>query len=93
MIILGSQASIDPMEYHSTLSGCGLGYHYKAFQWLNLVCSAPAEVSPEVLVQNHKGPLLRCVVLRRVQSFTHSFPARWIRRESTLPTPPIGMPN
>jgi hypothetical protein len=46
------------MEYLYTLPGCVLGYHYKAFQWLNLVCSAPAEVSLEVLVQNHQGPPL-----------------------------------
>jgi hypothetical protein len=50
MIILGSQASTDPMEYLYTLLRCALGYHYKSFQWLNLVCSAPAEVSPEVSV-------------------------------------------
>jgi hypothetical protein len=50
MIILGSQALIDPMEYFYTLLGCALGYHYKAFQWLNLVCSAPIEVSLEVSV-------------------------------------------
>jgi hypothetical protein len=50
MIILGNQAPVDPMEYLYTLPGCALGYHYKAFQWLNLVCSAPAEVLPEVLV-------------------------------------------
>jgi hypothetical protein len=50
MIILGSLASIDLMEYIYTLPRCVLGYHYKAFQWLLLVCSAPAEVSPEVSV-------------------------------------------
>jgi hypothetical protein len=50
MIILGSQAPVDPTEYLYTLLGCALGYHYKAFQRLNLVCSAPAEVSPEVPV-------------------------------------------
>jgi hypothetical protein len=53
MISLGSQAFIDPMEYLYTLLGCALGYHYKAFQWLNLVRSAPAEVSLEVLVQHY----------------------------------------
>jgi hypothetical protein len=55
MIIHGSQASVDPTEYLYTLPECALGYHYKAFQWLLLVCSAPAEVSLEVLVQNHQG--------------------------------------
>jgi hypothetical protein len=44
------------MEYLYTLPGCALEYHYKAFQWLPLVCSAPTEVSPEVSVQNHQGP-------------------------------------
>jgi hypothetical protein len=92
MIILGSQASVDPTEYLYTLPGCALGHHY-AFQWLNLVCSAPAEVSPEVSVQTTKGPLLHRVVLRRVHSLTHSFTTRWIRRESTLLAPPIGTPN
>jgi hypothetical protein len=43
-----------------------------------------------VSVQITKGPLLRPVVPRRVHSFTHSFPSRWIHRESTLP---IGTPN
>jgi hypothetical protein len=78
MIILGSQAPIDPMEYLYTLLGCALGYHYKAFQWLHLVCSVPAEISLEVSVQTTKGPLLRRVVLRRVHSLTHSFPTRRI---------------
>jgi hypothetical protein len=50
MIILGSQAPVDPTEYLYTLLGCTLGYHYKAFQWLNLVCSVPTEVSPEVSI-------------------------------------------
>jgi hypothetical protein len=50
MIILGSQASVVLTEYLYTLMGCALGYHYKAFQWLNLVYSAPAEVSSEVSV-------------------------------------------
>jgi hypothetical protein len=58
MIILGSQASVDPTEYLYTLLGCASRYHYKDFQWLNLVCSAPTEVSPEVSVQNHQGPPL-----------------------------------
>jgi hypothetical protein len=71
-----------PLEYHYTLLGCALGYHYKAFQWLNLVCSTPAEVSPEVSVQITKAPLLHRVVLRRVHSSTHSFPTRWILRAS-----------
>jgi hypothetical protein len=93
MIILGSQALVDLIEYLYTLLGCALGYHYKAFQWLNLVCSAPAEVSPEVSVQTTKGPLLHHAVLKRVHSFTHSFPTRCIYRESTLPAPPIDMPN
>jgi hypothetical protein len=60
MIILGSQAPIDPMEYLYTLLGCALGYHYKALEWLNIVCSAPTEVSPDVSVQTTKGP--SCVV-------------------------------
>jgi hypothetical protein len=93
MIILCSQAPVDPMEYLYTLPGCVLGYHYKAFQWLNLVYSVPAEFSPDVSVQITKGPLLHHVVLRRVHSFSHSFPTRRIRRESALPAPPIGMPN
>jgi hypothetical protein len=46
------------MEYLYTLLGCALGYHYKAFQWLLLVCSTPTVVSQEVLVQNHQGPPL-----------------------------------
>jgi hypothetical protein len=50
MIILGSQTPVDLTKYFYTLSGCVLGYHYKVFQWVSLVCSAPAEVSPEVLV-------------------------------------------
>jgi hypothetical protein len=50
MIILDSEAPIDLMEYLYPLPGCVLGYHYKAFQCLNLVCSAPVEVSPEVSV-------------------------------------------
>jgi hypothetical protein len=49
-MIPGSQAPVDPMEYLYTFLGCALGYHYKAFQWLNLVCNAPTEVSPEVSV-------------------------------------------
>jgi hypothetical protein len=89
MIILCSQSPTDSTEYLYTLSGCVLGYHYKAFQWLNLVCRAPAEVSLEVLVQTTKGPLLHHVVLRRAHS-THSFSTRRIHREST---PPIGTPN
>jgi hypothetical protein len=56
-IILASQASVDPTEYLYTLLGCALEYHYKTFQWL-LICSAPAEVSPKVSVQNHQGPPL-----------------------------------
>jgi hypothetical protein len=57
-IILGSQVPVGLMEYLYTLLGCALGYHYKTFQWLNLVCSAPAEVSPDVSVQNHQWPPL-----------------------------------
>jgi hypothetical protein len=64
MIILGSQAPVDPMDYLYTLLGCALGHHYKTFQWLNLVCRAPVEVSPKVSVQTTKGPLLRRVVLK-----------------------------
>jgi hypothetical protein len=61
MIILGSQESIDPTEYLYTLLVCALGYQYKALQWLLLVCSAPAEVSPELSVHNHQGaPLAPC---------------------------------
>jgi hypothetical protein len=93
VIILGSQAPIDLIEYFYTLPGCALGRHYKDFLWLSLVCSSPTEVSPEVSVQTTKAPLLRHVVLRRVHFFTHSFPTRWIHRESTLPAPPIGMRN
>jgi hypothetical protein len=93
MIILGSQAPVDPTEYLYTLPGCALGYQYKAFQWLNLVCNAPTKVSPEVSVQITKAPLLHRVVLRRVHSFTHTFPTGRICRESTLPGPSIGMPN
>jgi hypothetical protein len=58
MIILGSQASIDPTEYLYTLLVCALGYHYMAFQWLLLICSAHAEVSPKLSVHNHQGPPL-----------------------------------
>jgi hypothetical protein len=58
MIILGSQACVDLTEYLYTLLGCALGYHYKAFQWLLLVCNTLAEVSLEVSVQNHQGPPL-----------------------------------
>jgi hypothetical protein len=93
MIILGSQELIDLMEYLYTLPRCALRHLYKAFHFLNLVCSAPIEVSLEVSVQSTKGPLLRRVVLKRVHSFTHSFPTSRICRESTLPAAPIGMPN
>jgi hypothetical protein len=51
VIILGSQAPVDPMEYLDTLLGCALGYHYKAFQWLNLVCSAWG------CIATHKTPI------------------------------------
>jgi hypothetical protein len=60
---------------------------------ISLVCSVPAEVSPEVSVQISKGPLLRHVVLRRVHSITHSFPIRRIPRESTQSAPLIGTTN
>jgi hypothetical protein len=70
-----------------------LGHHYKDVQWFPLACNLPAEVSSEVLVQNTMGPLFRCVVLRRVHSFTHSFPAKRIPRESTQSTTPIGTPR
>jgi hypothetical protein len=80
-------------EYPYTLSGCALGHHYKVVQWFSLVCSVPAEVSPEVSDQITKGPLLRRVVLKRVHSLTHSFPTRRIPRESTQSTPPIDTPN
>jgi hypothetical protein len=54
----------------------------------------PTKVSLEVsAIRLTKGPLLCRVVLRRVHSFTHSFPTRRIRRESTVPAPPIGTPN
>jgi hypothetical protein len=84
-IILGSQAIVDPMEYLYTLPGCVLGCHYKAFQWFNLVCSAPAKVSPDVPIQITKGLLLHCVVLRRVHYLTHLFPTTWIPRDSLNP--------
>jgi hypothetical protein len=73
-------------EYPYTLPGCVLGYHYKVVQWFSLAYSVPTEVSPEVSVQVTKGPLLHHVVLRRVHSFTHSIPTRWIPRESTQST-------
>jgi hypothetical protein len=93
VIILDSHVPVDLMEYLYTLLGCALEHHYEAFQWLNLVCSVPTEVSPEVSVQITKGPLLRRVVFRRVHSFTHLFLASQIHRESTIPAPPIGTPN
>jgi hypothetical protein len=79
-IILGSQVPIDATEYLYTLLGCALGHHYKAFQWLHLVCNVPTDVSSDVSVQITKGPLLCHVILRRVHSFTHSFSAKRIRR-------------
>jgi hypothetical protein len=93
MIILGSQTPIDPIEYLYTHSGCALANHYKVVRWLNLVCSVPPEVPLEVSIQVTKVPLLRCVVLRRVHSFTHSFQTRWIHSESTLPAPLIDALN
>jgi hypothetical protein len=42
---------------------------------------------------DHQGPLLRRVVLKGVHSLTHSFPSRWITRESTQSALPIGTPN
>jgi hypothetical protein len=80
-------------EYPYTLLGCVLGHHYKVVQWFSLVCSVPAEVSPEVSVQITKVPLLHRVVLRRVHSLTHSLTTRWIPSESTQSAPPIGTPN
>jgi hypothetical protein len=50
MIILDSQVPIDPMEYLYTLLRCTVGHHYKALQWLPLVCIVPTEVSLEVSV-------------------------------------------
>jgi hypothetical protein len=50
VIILGNQTPIDLMEYLYPFLRCALGYHYNVFQWLNLACSASAEVSPEVSV-------------------------------------------
>jgi hypothetical protein len=67
--------------------------HYKVVQWFSLVYSVPVEVSLDVSVQITKGPLLRCVVLRRVHSLTHSFPTRRIPRESAQSAPPIDTPN
>jgi hypothetical protein len=81
-MVIGSQTPVDPMEYLYTLLGCALGYQYKDFYWLNLVCSTPTEVSSKVLVQITKGPLLHRVVLRRVHSFTHSFPTIGIQSAS-----------
>jgi hypothetical protein len=70
----------DLMEDLYTLPGYALGHHYKAFQWLHLVSSIPAEVLQEVSVQISKSPLMRCVIFRRFHSFTHSFPTRSIHR-------------
>jgi hypothetical protein len=50
MIILGSQVPVDLTEYLYILLGCALGHHYKAFQWIYLVCSVSADVSLEMLV-------------------------------------------
>jgi hypothetical protein len=55
----------------------------RGIQWFSLACSVLAEVSLEVSVQITKSPLFCHVVLRRVQSFTHSFPTRQIPRDST----------
>jgi hypothetical protein len=44
-------------------------------------------VSPD-----HQEPLLRYVVLRKVHSFTHSFPTKWIPRASTQSAPPVSKP-
>jgi hypothetical protein len=38
-IILCSQAPIDSMECFYTILVCALGYHYKAFQYLLLICT------------------------------------------------------
>jgi hypothetical protein len=45
-----STAYMGTAEYPYTLPGCELGHHYKVVQWFSLVCSVPAEVSPEVSV-------------------------------------------
>jgi hypothetical protein len=42
---------------------------------------------------DHQGPLLHHVVLKRVHSFTHSFPSRRIPRVSTQSVPPVGTPR
>jgi hypothetical protein len=42
-------------KYPYTLLGCALGHHYKAVQWFSLVCSVPAEVSPEVVEVAGRG--------------------------------------
>jgi hypothetical protein len=68
MIILGWPNTRCTGEYPYTLPGCALGHHYKVVQWFSLVCSVPAEVSPEMSVQITKGPLLRHVVLGRVHT-------------------------
>jgi hypothetical protein len=82
-----------PFCYVYTSYGAWPRDHYNAFQWFPLDCSVPAEVSSEVSVRITKGPHLHRVVLRRVQSLTHSFPIKWIPRESTQSTPPIGTPR
>jgi hypothetical protein len=56
VIILDSQAPVDLTEYLYTLLGCEVGHHYMAFQWLNLVCSVPAEVSMEVQSRSPRAP-------------------------------------
>jgi hypothetical protein len=93
MIILGSLASVDLMEYIYTLPRCALGYHYKAFQWLILFVAHPLRFHWRCQSRTTKGPLLHHVIFKRVHSFAHSFPSRWIHRESTLPAPPGGTPN
>jgi hypothetical protein len=80
-------------EYPYTLLGCTLGHHYKVVEWFALACSIPVEVSLEVSVQITKGPILHCVVLRTIHSFTHSFPTRWIPRVCTQSAAPVDTPR
>jgi hypothetical protein len=93
VIVLESQTPIDPTEYLYTLLGSMLGYHYKDFHWLNLVCSVPAEVSPEVSVQTTKGPpLAPCGSQECPLPYplipNHTNPMSLIKS-----APPVGMPN
>jgi hypothetical protein len=65
----------------------------RLFQWLNLVCSALAEVIPEVSVQNHQGPPLASCGFQESPLHYPLVPIQADRRESTLPAPLIGTPN